>query len=135
MQKSNPQPIDYKSIALPVELIRHIYLFSIPQQRIRKKLQYKKSHASLHDSFQNYLLNFPMKNLISSGSVENRTPYAHSTFLLGYITNSLPSRRVELLSVIYIFVSCNTCIFCCYVWISYINAIININFFHNFYVL
>ena len=58
MQKSNPQPIDYKSIALPVELIRHIYLFSIQIHS-----QYKKSHVSLHDSFQNYLLNFPDKNL------------------------------------------------------------------------
>ena len=59
MQKSNPQPIDYRSIALPVELIRHIYLFSIQSHS-----QYKKSHVSLHDSFQNYLFNFPNKNLI-----------------------------------------------------------------------
>ena len=58
MQKSNPQPIDYKSIALPVELIRHIYLFSIQIHS-----QYKKSHVSLHDSFQNYLFNFPNENL------------------------------------------------------------------------
>lgn len=38
-----------------------IYLFSIQIHS-----QYKKSHVSLHDSFQNYLLNFADENLNSS---------------------------------------------------------------------
>ena len=41
-------------------LMVDIYYFSIQIHS-----QYKKSHVLLHDSFQNYLLNFANENLIS----------------------------------------------------------------------
>ena len=46
-----------------------IYLFSIQSHS-----QYKKSHVLLHDSFQNYLLNFADKNLNSCAFSNQKEP-------------------------------------------------------------
>ena len=40
--------------------LSQLYIYS----PFKSNSQYKKSHISLHDSFQNYLFNFPDKNLI-----------------------------------------------------------------------
>ena len=114
---SNSEPTDYKSDAQPIVLYQHLFIYSpftikksrdISHDSFQTSIKFN-GHGLHSDNPCNLIIsqylynphfNFPDKNLNlfpylsydkrNSGSVENRTPYAHRTFLLGCITNSLP---------------------------------------------